>query len=317
MGSFGVNKNKSSQSSYSATKFNTDFLDPFEGRYGTMPKVAEQLPGRQSIFTDQTNQQATDLGFGQRPETLQGPGPIGVERVNAPTLANAPMSQAATVQMPGGSLDAFERSAFRSQFAPVAREFDRTAVEQRGQLQGQVAGAGLMSSGAGIGLIQKQAREQSEQRGAMAADAADRAATMRGGFEQQAALVNQQAAQQTALANAEREQQTNLARAGFDAETQRFNAANVLQGNLANAQNYLATLGMNVEQGQQARDSYLALMGVRGADLERMDAGQRANVEMELNAYLQFLGQAINAGKVSKSDGSSKGVGVGLTAGGS
>lgn len=306
MGGFGASGGKSK--SKSGTKFNEDFLNSYEDRYGKAPTVDQStLPQAQSLFTPQVQQQAQGLGFGQAPDKTTAP-TVGTSSVNAPTLGAAPQAQAATVQMPFGSGDQFERAAFRSQFAPVARQFDRQAAEQRGQLQSGIAGAGIGSSAAGIGLMQKQAQDQTETRTALASEAADRAATQRFGFEQQAALANQQAQQQVALANAERQQQVNLAQAGFDQQAQQVNAANILQGNLANASNYLQAVGLDASQAAQSRADFLSLLGLQQADLARLDDNARQNTLDQFNAYLQMFAQVAGASRFGNSSSFNFGV---------
>ncbi len=321
MGGFGFNKNKSKSSS--GTSFNTGFLDSFEERYGGPPQVGQgNLPKPRTLFDKRTMQQSDELGFGKAPERTEAP-TVGATQISAPSIGATPQAQAtaaeaARVEMPYGSGQQFERAAFRSQFAPVSREFDRQAAEQRGQLQAGVAGAGLGSSAAGIGLMQKQAADQTATRTALASEAADRAALQRYGFEQTAALTNQSAQQQAnmanagaqnqmALANAERQQQTNLQQAGLDVQAQQVNAANILQGDLANASNYLAAIGLDAQQAAQARNDFLALQGLRQEDLARMDSGRRQKILDEANFWLQLFGQVAGASRFGS--GSASGFG--------
>lgn len=278
MGSFGLGGSKSK--SKNKVKFNTSYLDEFAARYGDAPMVrSDQLPKPESAFTPRVEAQARGLGIGRAPETIQGPAAVSTTNIQAPTVGPA-----ARVEIPGGSREAYQNSLFNAQFNPIARQFDRNAAMQRRELAGNVAGAGLQGSGAGIGLIQQQAQQQSEDRAGLASDAANRATAASFGFEQQAAL-----------SNAERAQQSNLAQAGFDMQAQAQNAANVLQGNLANASNYLATIGMNVQQAQQARDSFMNLLGLRMEDTARLGNEQRANLDMLFNQWLQTFGAARSA----------------------
>lgn len=323
MGGFGFNKQKSKSSS--GTKFNTAFLDSFEERYGGPPDVGAMQQGPTSAFTPEVQQGIQNLGFGQAPEKTTAP-TVQAERIGEVPLADAPLAgaeraRANLIDVSAQNLGAYERAAFGSQFRPVAREFDRQATEQRDLLQSQVAGAGLGSSAAGIGMMQRQAADQTAQRSALAAEAADRAATQRYGFEADAARLNQAAQQETALANqrevnqirtgnAERQQQVNLARAGFDFEGQKANAGNVLAGDLANSQNYLAAIGLDANKAQEARSSFLQLVGLQSADLERMDNAARGNIQQLANFWLQTFGAVIEASKYGY--GSSSGFGFSI-----
>lgn len=283
MGSLGFGGGKSK--SKSGTKFNEDFLNKFSGRYGDAPLIRSgDTPQAESVFTPRVEAQARGLGFGRAPEKVQAPAPITTNTVAAPT------AQAARVAMPAGSRQGMERSIFASSFNPQAREFDRQAALQRRQLQGNVAGAGLGGSAAGIGLMQQQARDQSEQRAGLAADAGNRAAAASYQFEQQATL-----------ADAERQQATNLANAGFDAQAQQINAANALQGNLATAENYLKTVGLNMQQAQQARDSFLNMLGLRNEDMARVSDEQRRNLGLVFDSWLKTFGAVSGASQFGKS----------------
>lgn len=283
---FGTSKSKSK----SGTKFNTDFLDKFDSRYGPAPLATQaDLPKPESVFTPRVEQQARGLGIGKAPEQIQGPAAVSTTNIQAPTLGPA-----ARVEIPGGSREAYQNSLFGAQFNPVARQFDRTADLQRRELAGNVAGGGLQGSAAGIGLIQRQAQQQSEARAGLASDAANRAATQAYGFEQEAAL-----------ADAGRRQETMLKQAGMDIDAQTSNAANILTGNVASARNYIDVIGLNIDQVSQAREAFMKLLGMREDDMERVDNATRTNLNTQFNQWLQTFGAVQSASEFGKSNSSS------------
>lgn len=77
--------------------------------------------------------------------------------------------------------------------------------------------------------------------------------------------------------------------------------------NIAGAQAYLTAMGLNVQQEQQARQSYLQLLGIQETDLARMDTFTLQNTGMLYDTYLKQLAILTQAGQVSfgKTDQSS------------
>ena len=185
------------------------------------------------------------LGFGAAPPVNAAPATPTTSTINAPE-----------VTLPGGSLDAYRNALFEAQFRPVATEIARQGAIQDRQTQAQLAQAGLATSGAGFGTLQRQQADRNVQVQNAATQAANDAATQ---------------AFQADLS-------TRLQNAGFSLQAQQANAANVLQGNLAGATNYLTTIGLNQQAADQARSSFLQLMGLQESDLQRMDTAQRSNV---------------------------------------
>jgi hypothetical protein len=209
---------------------------------------------------------------------------------------------------PGG-FQKYEDALFNSQYNPVAREINRQGDTQDRQLQAQLAQSGLASSGTGIGQIQQQGRERSAQLEGIASDAANRASVQRFGAEQAQAQFN-----------AQQQQSANLANAGFNLQAQQQNADNILRGDVARSQNYLATIGLNAERAQQERASFLAMMGVAEQDLQRMDKFQQDTLGLLLNNWLQQAATIGSIGRESEGRGSgstnSGGGGVAIGGGG-
>lgn len=252
----------------------------------TIPRLANA----ETIFTPGAQNSFDALGFGKAAPNFNAPVIAPTTEIQSPELA------AARVNIPRGSLDAYENAAFQSQFNPVNRDLTRQAETADKSLKSTLANSGLSTSAAGIGLQRQQGREFEERRTAAASDAANRAAVQRGDVEFQASMQN-----------AQLKQQANIQRAGFDLQAQTTNAANVLAGNSENAKNYLSTLGLNVEQAKQGRDSFLQLMGLRAADLERMDTQNRQNIETMMNTWLQQLGAVTDVGRFAVGAGASVG----------
>jgi hypothetical protein len=169
------------------------------------------------------------------------PGPI-----TAPTIPNR------QVNIPGGTYEGLTKGIYESQFAPVQRELQRQQGLADTALQGNLAGAGLAESGAGVAQVSQQDREF-QQRTEDASRDISAAAT--------AAGYNAQIAIETT--NAQLAQERNLAQAGFQYAAQAENARNILQGNTMAAQGYLAALGINVDQAAKYRDSFLSYLGMK------------------------------------------------------
>jgi hypothetical protein len=94
--------------------------------------------------------------------------------------------------------------------------------------------------------------------------------------------------------------------------------ANIAGANLASAENiagmqgYLQAMNLTVQQEQQARQSYLQLLGVRETDLARMDSFTLQNTSMLYDTYLKQLAILTGASQVSfgKTDQSSSSMNI-------
>ncbi len=276
MPSFSTSKNRSKQ--VSGVNYPTPFLEQFQQQFGpglTTSEVAGGLPRPTSLFADTTpnvgraattSTGAPGAGLGLPTTSTGGPFRSPTQTVSdlgfgtRPNYAGPGAVTTPMVRAPDTS------TLFEAQFRPVEREITRQGAIADRQTQAELADAGLASSGAGFGTLGRQQRERSQQIQAAATDAATQAA---------------------------------LQSAGFNFQAQQVNASNVLQGNLANAQNYLQTLGLNEQSAQAARASFLQLMGLQEADLQRLDATQQSNLTTVLNNWLQQFSAVTNAGQYS------------------
>lgn len=244
----------------------------------------------QGLSGDFINQGIANTGLGAAPREYTAPGSVlnGVNPVTGPNV------NAAQVNLPGGSPEAYQQAVYESLYRPQER-----AIEQQREVQGRglssaLAGAGLVASGAGFGQRQRQEQEFNRELNAASGDAAARASAAR--FE---------AERGTLEANAAREQETRLTRAQLDQRAQEVTAGNILQGNMQNADNYLRTLGLNEQTAQAARQDFLGLMNIAQEDLARMDRQQLAQVDQMFNAYLRQMGIIAGSGDFGSSAGSS------------
>lgn len=188
----------------------------------------------------------------------------------------APRATAATVALPSGTGDRLRDALFAAQFNPV-----RDALAYQGQVQdkalaGQLAQAGLADSGAGVGQRAMLADEMGRRTEAAARDISASATAM--GLQADLTIASQ---------NASMQQQVNLANAGFNMAAQQFNAQQLLQGNTAAAQGYLAALGLNASQANAFRDSFLKYLGFEQSnDLGKSQLAQSAATAL-MNYQLQ------------------------------
>lgn len=182
---------------------------------------------------------------------------------DAPREYAAPVISSPSIA-PGGYAR-MEDAIFRSQFDPVARELTRQGSLNDRDLRAQLSGAGLASSAAGLGLQQRQQRERMAQLEGAATDAANRAVAQR-----------------------------------YDLQLR--DAGQVLQGNMANAENYLRTIGLNQESANQARAQLLGLLGIQQQDLARMDQQKMQAFTAILDTYLRQLGTIGQLGRERYSD---------------
>lgn len=256
--------------------------------YGT-PAPSPNLP--------QPTGAPVDTGMGAF--NLQGLANVGIGQapgVYTPPTINVPTAQAATGSLSDGDWNAYRSGLYEQQYRPVADETARLGAQQDRVLQSQLAGAGLASSGAGIGQVQRQQQNREAQLQNLSGQAATNAAVQTTGLQAQ-----------ELQANLAREQQVNLA-----------NAANVLAGNTANAANYLSTMGLNEQTAQQARASFLQYLGIQETDLARLDQQALQSISGALDAWLKQYAILAGAGNVSTSEGKSGGGQAGiLTFGGS
>ena len=232
------------------------------------------------------------LRFGALPAAAAPPS------VTAPSVV-APNAAAASGTVAPAGYDALQQSLFEQSYAPVAREIQRQGSVADRQLAAQEAASGLATSGAGIGQILRQRETRAAQLQSAATDASNAAVAQRYALQYQ-----------EAQANAERQQQANLANAGLGLDAQKTNAANVLAGRSADADNYLKAIGLDQQGAAEARSSFLQLMGLQEADLARVDQASRQNLELMINTYLQNFAAAANAGQFSIGEGKGKASGV-------
>lgn len=196
----------------------------------------------------------------------------------------------------------YENAVYKSIADPQLRELQRQQMMTNDALKRQLAQTGLAESGTGMGQQLRLARDYQQRMSDVSAQAAAQATAQR--FDRQAQQEFFNAGQQeTAAARAQQaatqNQQLRLQNAGMNMQAQQQNAANVLQGNLANASNYLSAMGLNVQQAQQARESFLAALGVRQQDLSRMTGQQMQSLQLLLNTWLQEAGVLADAGRTS------------------
>lgn len=248
----------------------------------------------------------TNLGIGEKPTTYTPPPSVltGVNPINAPTVTGVNASLSPT------NYEDLQRSLFQANYDPAAAEINRQGAISDRSLNATLANAGLASSGAGLGQIQRQQQERGQQLGTLATTAASNAAVQRYGL--------QSSEQQ---ANAGRAQEANLKSAGWSQDAQVQNAQNVLSGNKENAANYLTTLGLDQKSTTEARDAFLREQGIMEADLARLDQSAYNNIALAFNEYLKQYGILAELA-TEKKKGSSKGreghggIAVGYSGGG-
>jgi hypothetical protein len=199
-------------------------------------------------------------GIGAAPTTYAAPGSVVTPGVT-PTLGTE-------------GYDKLRQSLYEQSYNPAAQEIQRTGLINDRALQSTLAGAGLVSSGAGIGQEVKAQQDRAQQLGNLATNAA---ATATG----QTLTLQQQ--------------------------EQQANAGRVLTGNMADAENYLKTIGLDQKSATDAKNSFLQYLGIQETDLSRMDANQQNNVGTALNAWLQQWATLAGAGKTAQSSGDSSG----------
>lgn len=314
------------------------FLQPAEQRFtsGAAPDLsALQIPETiRRLFGADAMKQATPFQFQNLP-AIQAPTADaaqmgGLSGVTAPTLLAAQMGMA-----PSGYAR-YEDALFQSMYNPQAREINRQGDLADRRLQAELAGAGLASSGSGIGQLQESRRTREQDLQARAADAARQATVQRQAQEFAEQQFNTQLRQQAGIQNADfdmqgqqfnagqqfareqfnatQRQATNLANAGFSLDAQKANAANILAGDTARADNYLRTLGLNEEMAKGMRGDFLNLLGITQKELERLDASQMEKIGVLLNNWLQQGALLGNLGqRGSNKSSSSGGSGGGLT----
>lgn len=246
-----------------------------------------------------------DLSALQIPQTLQRMFGIGAQQQfdpatirDAPTI-DAPTAAAGLMDVAPRGFDQYEQSVYRSLNDPVQRQLAQQGALADRQQQAELAQAGLASSGAGLGQLQTARRQRSEQSMAAAQQAAQQASTSRFDREYGQEMFNAQQRQQASLANA-----------GFSLDAQKQNAANLLLGDSTRADNYLKTMGLNVDAANALRGDFLKTMGLAEQDLQRMDQSARDNLGLWLNQWLQTGALLGNLGQKSKANSSSSGFGI-------
>lgn len=196
----------------------------------------------------------------------------------------APVVTPAQIQLPGGlSYEQYAKDLFNKEFLPVQQEIGRQSAQADKALSGQLAQAGLADSGSGV--AQRELRAENFDT-----------------YLQNAAMDMSAAAGSTAAqaefgvlsANAQLAQQASLANAGFNLTAQTATAQNILTQNAAiqsssqgAVQGYLAALGINAQQAQSYRDSFVRFIG-------QEESREGAKDAFRLNAqstYLNFVMQ--------------------------
>lgn len=202
----------------------------------------------------------------------------------------------------------FQEALLESEFAPIERQLTREEERAKRALEGDLGRRGLASSVAGIAALREQGEEFARRRLAAIEDASNRATVQRFGLE----FAQGQD-------NARRRQEANLASAGFDAQARLANADNFLRGGIAGTQaalteqglsleaqrennrNFLASLGLTLEQGNNIRNDFLRLLGVQEADLARMDQFQLQSTSIIFDIFLRELAILTGAGQFASS----------------
>jgi len=240
-----------------------------------------------------------NTGIGAAPNSYAAPGSVlsGVNPINAPTVTGVNASLSPT------NYNDLQSSLFQANYQPAAAEINRQGAIQDRSLTSMLANSGLASSGAGIGQVQRQQQERSQQLGTLGTTAASQAAVQRYGLQSS-----------EMQANAARQQEANLASAGFSQQAQVANAANVLAGNTTNAKNYLDTIGLNEQTAKAARDSFLSYLNIGEQDLARMDATNHQNLSTALDTWLKQYAMLGDIGRMGLGATESKGQGGGVDA---
>lgn len=223
---------------------------------------------------------------------------------NVPGI-NAATMQAAEANIAPGGFDNYQQALYRSMVNPMQRTLTQQGAEDDRALQAELAQSGLASSGAGLGQLSQQRRQRSEQLRSASLEAADRATQQRFGAEYQQAQFN-----------AQQQQAARLANAGFNMDAQKQNAANIIQGNIAQSENYLKTMGLNQQAAQAMREDFLQMVGLTQKELERLDASHKENLGILLNNWLQqgaLLGNLGQRGSQRNSSNGSNGGGLTIT----
>lgn len=203
-----------------------------------------------------------NLGFGQTPQTYQQ------REVEA---APAVTARGVSDMFSQGGREKLANEMYEAQYLPVERRLNLEQQQADRGLNAQLAQAGLASSGAGIGQRAQQGMEYTRERAAASKEAASQAAVQA--------------------------QTMRLEAAGLDVQAQTTSAANVLQGNIANADNYLKAIGLTQDGAAEARSSFLNLLNLQEQDLARMDATSLASLSAMMEAYLAEWGVLNQAGQ--------------------
>lgn len=279
-------------------------------------------------------------------------------QVAAPPMIEAPQAQAAQVDL--GDASQFQNALFHSIYDPVNRNLEQQLALQNRAAQGSLANNGLSGSGVEQAVIGQIRDENTRQRAAALQDASNQATVQRFGYEFQTKLTNAANEQQTRLANAGftmQAQVTNaanvlqasIANAQMQTQASMANAQNATQTNIAQAQlagqigvqnaqisynaqaannqaalqqqaTYFQLMGLTVQQGRDATNDFLQLIGMGLQDQQHLDNMDTQIWSTTLNTYLAQLAQIINAGTGAGSKGtqtSSNGVGSLLNGAGS
>lgn len=253
-----------------------------------------RLPTAQTVFTPDVYQTMQNLGFTGNNQQVQAPGQYG-------DIALSGTASARAAQIPTTPQE-FERNRqaiYEAQFRPQQQELERQREIAQREQRGQLANAGLATSAAGLARTEEMNRDFNQRLYETSRQAANQAAVQAFGYQQE-----------QRLQNAANVQQANLANAGFSQQAQLTNAANLLTRQGQVDQNYLAAMGLNIDQANQVRDDFLSALGLEAADLERLDANQRQNAMDIFNNYLNLFTTVANIGRFSTGEAVSTGPGA-------
>ncbi len=282
-GMFGSSRNKRNRNV--TRTFNQGFYnanqrhaqDP-EGFGGTGPaglrRDFNNSPLRNAMqFDDNMARSARGVGFLQ-PYQQVTPGVQGfLANQQNPNVAGV-VTQA---QQSGGlDREGLAKSLYASSFNPQQRALQQQQQIDDRQLLAQQSQAGLASSGAGIGQRQELGRQYADRLSGIAADAANNATAQ-----------SFQLDQNERIRNAELRQEQMLEQAGFDQNRQIQNASNLLNGNIAESEAYLAALGIDAETAMAARSEFLEYMGLRQEEYARLDEATKERLALMVDSYVR------------------------------
>lgn len=300
-GSGGQSKTKTGSSS--KLWFPVQFAKQFEDKFGAPPPyteagINEYMGPKTSVWQGRDNGPFGAAGAGPGVQNLgfgQAYTPFGTPQVGpaaqAATTTLGPTAQAGMVKgdLGGGNLDRWENSIFRSYNDPVVRELQRQQGLDTRHMQSKLAGAGLASSGTGMGQMQRLGREYGQRMQSASEDAVNRAVATRYGFESQQALQNAQLESQRQISNAAQANEMTGLGAKLGQERELTNAQLRQHGQETQAGLQADTNKTNLAGLDQSRSQFLSLVGLDQADLKRMDERQLNVLDQMMKEYMGLL----------------------------